>query len=90
MASTNYTICTANSVTPLGQRGGSTGLKYPWLDKSIPVGSGFFIERSYEEVASEKGRPTVPTKTLSKYGIKYKTYKAKRGLTHGYMCERVQ
>ena len=87
---TNYVICSASDVIPTSQRGGSTGLKYPWLDKNIPVGKGFFIERTYEEYEKDKGRPTVPTKTLARYNIAYKTYKAKRGLTYGYMCERVK
>ena len=87
---TNYTICSASDVIRTSIRGGSSGLKYPWLDPSIPVGKGFFIERSFEEYENDKGRPTVPTATLAKYGIKYKTYKAKRGLAYGYMCERVK
>ena len=88
--STNYTICSASDVIPTSQRGGSTGLKYPWLDKNIPVGKGFFIERTYEECVADKGRPTIPKKTLEQHGMKYKTYRAQRGLTHGYMCERVK
>lgn len=87
---TNYVICSASDVTPTSQRGGSTGLKYPWLNKDIPVGKGFFVERTFEEYSSDKGRPTVPTKTIAKFGIKYKTYKAQRGLAYGYMCERIQ
>jgi hypothetical protein len=87
---TNYVICSASDVIPVSQRGGSTGLKYPWLDTNIPVGKGFFIERSLEDYEKDKGRPSIPTTTLAKYGIKYRTYKAKRGLTYGYMCERVK
>ena len=87
--STNYIICSASDVTPTSKRGG-TGIKYPWLNKDIPVGKGFFIERTYEECVADKGRPTIPKKTLEQHGMKYKTYRAQRGLTHGYMCERVK
>lgn len=87
---TNYTICSASDVTRTSIRGGSTGLKYPWLDKNIPVGKGFFIERSFDDYMNEKGRPSVPTKTLEKYGIQYTTYKAERNGKYGYMCERVK
>ena len=86
---TNYVICSATDVVPTGQRGGSTGLKYPWFDKSIPVGKGFFVERTYEEYEKDKGRPSIP-KTLAKHNIAYKTYKARRGMVYGYMCERIK
>ena len=86
---TNYVICSATDVTPTSRAGGSQGLKYPWLNRDIPVGKGFFVERDYEQYIQDKGRPNVPTKTLERHGIKYKTYRAQRGVTYGYMCERV-
>ena len=54
------------------------------------AGFKFFIERSYEEYAADKGRPTVPTKDLAKMNMKYKTYKATKKGAFGYMCERVK
>jgi len=87
---TTYTVCSAVDVTRTSKRGGSTGVRYPWYDRSIPVGGGFFIERSYEEYAADKGRPTVPTKDLAKMNMKYKTYKATKKGAFGYMCERVK
>lgn len=87
---TNFTICSINDVHRISSRGGNSGLKYPWLDRSITVGNGFFIERTIEELDKDKGRPSVPTKLLAKYGMAYKTYKAQRGLTYGYYCERVK
>ena len=90
MASTNFTICSKVDVKRMSSRGGSTGLKYPWFDRSIPVGSGFFIERTIEQLDQDKGRPSVPNTKLAEYGMKYRTYKGERNGRYGYMCERVK
>ncbi len=88
---TNYIVCSSKTdITPIGSKGGSTGLKYPWLDRMIPVGGGFFVERTEEILNSDKGRPCVPTKRLAEYGMAYKTYKSKRGNAFGYFCERTK
>ncbi|QPB08322.1 hypothetical protein [Synechococcus phage S-H9-2] len=87
---TNYTICSNTDIKRLSSRGGSTGLKYPWFDPTIKVGSGFFIERSIQDINQDKGRPSIPTKSLEQYGIRYRTYKGEFNGRYGYYCERVK
>ena len=85
-----YTVCSATDVRPITRGNGGGGSKYPWYNERIPVGQGFHVPRTQDEVDADKGRPTVPTKKLAKFGMKYKTYKAEKNGVPGYMCERVK
>ena len=89
MISTNFTICSKTDVKRLS-RPGRNGVQYPWYDKSIQVGKGFFIERSAEDMENDRGRPSIPTQKLAEYGIQYRTYKGEYNGRHGYFCERIK
>ena len=94
MQDTNFIICTPEGITPLGQRGGSGGVKYPWMSEQIKVGGGFFVERTKEQIDTDKARPNVPA-TLKETGRKFSVVKVRRDLPgdrtqFGYYCKRIK
>ena len=86
----SYTVCSKSDVIRITNRGFG-GLKYPWLDKNIAIGEGFFVARTQEDLDLDKGRPSIPTSMIYKEsGIKHITYKAERKGEVGYFAERIK
>lgn len=84
---TNYAICDSKDVSRLSSRG--AGVKFPWYNRSIRVGQGFFVEKTQKDLDLNKGRPSPPS-NLKEMDIEYITYKCERNGRVGYFCERIK